>query len=321
VASAGADGKRHVVCGGIFCVYPKGNNGSRTCAGQARSYVEPMRRLLIRPHAIGDCLVTFPAMEALALPGTDVWISTPVVPLVGFARARCSTAAGMELLSHPCMWSLAGFPEALSPYDEIISWFGEYSEIWVDMLAGNGRRVHLLPTLPEEPGELHAVDYHNRNVEQLGVEMAHLPSATPSLRTVSWNGSGSFAAIQPFASHHLKEWPFESYLGLEQILSKKLPVRWIVEPSRRFPSPPQGQVLHLSNLLEVANVISQAALFVGNDSGVSHLAAAVGAPAVVIFMRGNPAIWRARGKAPVLTPEPKLNDVADACFSLLPAVR
>ena len=41
-----------------------------------------MRRLLIRPGAIGDCILSFPAMEYLKADYTELWISSAAVPLV-----------------------------------------------------------------------------------------------------------------------------------------------------------------------------------------------------------------------------------------------
>jgi ADP-heptose:LPS heptosyltransferase len=45
-------------------------------------------------------------------------------------------------------------------------------------------------------------------------------------------------------------------------------------------------------LLDLAAVLSRAALYVGNDSGVSHLAGAVGAPGVVLYGPTDPRRWR-----------------------------
>ena len=54
-------------------------------------------------------------------------------------------------------------------------------------------------------------------------------------------------------------------------------------------------VLKDLDLPTVAAIARLASAFVGNDSGVSHLAAAVGAPGVVIFGPTDPARWRPLG--------------------------
>jgi ADP-heptose:LPS heptosyltransferase len=47
-----------------------------------------------------------------------------------------------------------------------------------------------------------------------------------------------------------------------------------------------------STLPEVLGILAEAALFVGNDSGISHLAAAAGPPAVVVFGPTDPEATR-----------------------------
>lgn len=44
-------------------------------------------------------------------------------------------------------------------------------------------------------------------------------------------------------------------------------------------------------LAEIKNLLATASLFIGNDSGPAHMAAAFGVPSVVIFGSSNPAIW------------------------------
>jgi heptosyltransferase-3 len=59
--------------------------------------------------------------------------------------------------------------------------------------------------------------------------------------------------------------------------------------------------------LELAEVGALARLargFVGNDSGVSHLAAAAGAPGLAIFGPTDPARWRPLGRTRVIRREP-----------------
>src|SRR5436305_14282645 len=58
-----------------------------------------MRRLIIRPGAIGDCIVSFPALESLRTEHTEAWVSSPVAPLVQFADRVCPiSSTGLDLL-------------------------------------------------------------------------------------------------------------------------------------------------------------------------------------------------------------------------------
>ena len=51
------------------------------------------------------------------------------------------------------------------------------------------------------------------------------------------------------------------------------------------------RTLHGASLSEIKSLLAGAALFVGNDSGPAHMAAAFGLPSVVIFPASDPAIW------------------------------
>jgi len=52
------------------------------------------------------------------------------------------------------------------------------------------------------------------------------------------------------------------------------------------------------SLPEVTALAARSQLFVGNDSGIAHIASAVGTPAVVIFGSSNIAHWRPWNSAP-----------------------
>jgi ADP-heptose:LPS heptosyltransferase len=51
------------------------------------------------------------------------------------------------------------------------------------------------------------------------------------------------------------------------------------------------------DLQVVAHVLSRAAVYVGNDSGISHLASAAGAPTVALFGPTDPGNWAPRGRS------------------------
>jgi ADP-heptose:LPS heptosyltransferase len=50
------------------------------------------------------------------------------------------------------------------------------------------------------------------------------------------------------------------------------------------------------SLVETAALLERCTLFVGNDSGLSHLAAALGIPTVAVFGPTDPSVWAPRGR-------------------------
>jgi ADP-heptose:LPS heptosyltransferase len=89
----------------------------------------------------------------------------------------------------------------------------------------------------------------------------------------------------------------------------------------------RGTAPHIIDSLELpglAALLAEAALYLGHDSGVSHLAAAAGAPCVVVFGPTDPAVWRPRGSRvtvlggavptsedPIFAAEPRWPEVAE----------
>ena len=73
----------------------------------------------------------------------------------------------------------------------------------------------------------------------------------------------------------------------------------------------QFQVFRNAPLAEVKNLMSGAALFIGNDSGPAHIAAAFGVPVVVLFGPSDPVTWAPwRTEARVLTSRGGIGEIA-----------
>ncbi|MEW6377805.1 MAG: glycosyltransferase family 9 protein, partial [Thermodesulfobacteriota bacterium] len=50
------------------------------------------------------------------------------------------------------------------------------------------------------------------------------------------------------------------------------------------------------SLLQIASVMEGCQLFIGNDSGISHMAAALGLHTIAIFGPTDPTVWSPRGE-------------------------
>ena len=81
-----------------------------------------------------------------------------------------------------------------------------------------------------------------------------------------------------------------------------MPVRWCAGENEEL-----AEAVRIDNLYDLGCWLAQARVYIGNDSGISHLAAAVGTPTIVLFGPTNPAVWAPRGShvlAPMETVEP-----------------
>ena len=80
-------------------------------------------------------------------------------------------------------------------------------------------------------------------------------------------------------------------------------VRWCAGPEEQLEN-----AVRIDNLYELARWLQTARLYIGNDSGITHLAAAVGIPVVAIFGPTDPAVWGPRGDR-VRTLHGKLDEI------------
>ena len=123
--------------------------------------------------------------------------------------------------------------------------------------------------------------------------------ALPLLETTVRDAITSGATlIHPGSGSRGKNWPMERFaeLGrrLEALGHRVAWVRGPAEPDLPAEIPPE-QVIDQPSLRALAATLAQSRVFIGNDSGVSHLAGAVGAPTLVLFGPTSASVWRPDG--------------------------
>ena len=86
----------------------------------------------------------------------------------------------------------------------------------------------------------------------------------------------------------------------------------------RGPEETLDHAYYLDNLYELGTWLASAKVYIGNDSGVSHLAAAVGTPVIAMFGPTDPAIWAPRGeRVTVFSLDSTIDEVYDTAAKLL----
>jgi ADP-heptose:LPS heptosyltransferase len=246
-----------------------------------------MRRLLIRPGAIGDFIVSLPALEGLKTDYLEVWAARPNVPLARFAdRARPIGSTGLDLMG--IADPPPGLIEDLHAFDSIVSWYGANRPEFRKLVEALGLPFTFLTALPPGGGGVHATDFYLEQVRG----MADNPSdGIPRIRIPQGVTRQNFAVIHPFSGSPGKNWPIEKFRTLARRLERVMPVRWCAGPEDL---PLEGAV-RIDDLYELACWLAGARLYAGNDSGITHLAAAAGAPVLALFGPTDPAVWAPRG--------------------------
>jgi ADP-heptose:LPS heptosyltransferase len=117
----------------------------------------------------------------------------------------------------------------------------------------------------------------------------------------------SFAVMAPSAAFESKRWPTSGFAAVVDHLKEKyeLPTVLIAGPGHeRIVSAVQEQaesptiIMTGLDLKEIKALISLSSLYIGNDSGPMHIAAAFDRPTVVLFGSSNPSVWRPWTSAP-----------------------
>ena len=98
-----------------------------------------------------------------------------------------------------------------------------------------------------------------------------------------------YAVLHPMASALEKTWPAAHFLELAEALEIE-PV-FIAGPGESLEPFEKFRCVAGASLQGLKTLLSRASLFIGNDSGPAHMAAAFGVPAVVLFGPSDPGIW------------------------------
>jgi lipopolysaccharide heptosyltransferase II len=139
---------------------------------------------------------------------------------------------------------------------------------------------------------------------QLGVSPEAAEAVNQRLATAGLTDR-KIALVHPAAAFATKQWPVENFARVvEYVAERGLAPVAIAAPHERavLENLIAASSVHIEtfdlSLPEVTALAARSQLFAGNDSGIAHIAAAVGTPSVVVFGSSNVAHWRPWNSAP-----------------------
>lgn len=215
---------------------------------------------------------------------------------------------------------------AFDGYEQIVSFLGTdhpnfEQNLLLTVHCSHSAEITMLPLAPPTGGsELLSHFYIRCYAQQYGVEMPTVELTVPwlapttedllagrdRLEQVGVNLDASVAILHPGSGGRHKCWHPENFLNLANALGSRgrQPV-FLFGPAEqeRFALPLQEQfrqaapVLSNLNLTQTLQILTQADLFIGNDSGISHLAGALGKKTIAIFGPTDSALYRPLGPA------------------------
>jgi len=270
-----------------------------------------MRTLVIHIGGIGDFLLTCPTLALLGRDGPVELLGQP-------GRLALAVAGGLAEAAHDAdRWDfqtlfaepserLRGF---LSRFDRCVAWIRDEGNLADTIRSCGVRDVRVFPGLPPRDWPEHASRYY---VQSLGLE-----EASPLRLAFEPSDTARDVAVHPGSGGGHKNWPWERFETLADELDKQgRAVTWCLGPAEdEFAEPASGVVLRTESLVDLAHELAGARLFVGNDSGITHLAAAVGCPTLALFGPTDPHVWAALGDHVTAlrgTPWPAVDEVLRA---------
>jgi heptosyltransferase III len=263
-----------------------------------------MAALVCHGGALGDFITTLPAIRVWRRQhpgGRLVLLGRPAHAALCpglFDEAWDAQAARFASLFGGA--PAAGLADAFGRFDHALV-FSPVSSPFSAALSALG--VHAVvrqdPFPPPAPGgqPVHIVDWHLslfppgevRSEERIPrVDVPPAPDGEVAPGTV---------AVAPGSGSPSKNWPLPSWAALSACLAARgTPVAWIAGPAEQGMQVPGGLAGWKGlPLPALAGRLARAALYIGNDSGVSHLAAAVGCRSLVLFGPTDPGVWAPRG--------------------------
>ncbi len=272
------------------------------------------RTLMAHSGGIGDFLLTCPALAHLAAEGPVELLGRPDRLALAVAGGLAERAVHFDAVDFDSLFTTPSkrLRAHLARFARAVVWMRDTGEIAHALQECGVPDVRVFPGLPPEQWERHASEYY---LEQLGY-----PPSPPFRLFVAPSDETHDVVLHPGSGGKRKNWPLEKFQDLGRaLMDAGRHVAWCTGPAEEEALPPFGvELLRSDSLVELAHILASAHAYVGNDSGVTHLAAAVGCRTFALFGPTNPAIWAPHGRhVTVLTgaPWPSVKQAVHAVLS------
>jgi heptosyltransferase III len=268
--------------------------------------------LVVRGGAIGDFILTLPAISALRATFPDTHLEVLGYPNVAeLAKAGGLIDAFRSIEAGPLSRFFArnakldpAWSEYFESFNLIISYLYDPDEIFRTNVGRTTKAQFIQGQhRPDENAKVHATSVFLKPLEQLAIfDPDPIPRVTvPNGETFLLPGT-KWIAVHPGSGSERKNWPAAHWSKL---------LKWIETSTDRnillIGGEAEGErVENLARILDanrfrraerlplahLAALLSQCELFIGHDSGISHLAAAVGCRALILWGPSSRAIWQ-----------------------------
>jgi lipopolysaccharide heptosyltransferase III len=261
------------------------------------------RIAVIRLRSLGDCVLTTPALALLKAHRPDLGIGVVVEDRF---RAVFEGSPDVDEILPPAASAVAKWRPRM-----VLNFHGGSRSMWLtaasraEITAGFAHHAYsflynaripraqeiLSPEILGGARRVHTAEHIASAMFWMGVPQAEIPRAR--LHAGPARSADAYALFHPFASTPEKTWPAERFLAVAQHLRDKagLEAVFLAGPADDPGAFARFSVCRNVPLAHVKSVVAGAQLFIGNDSGPAHMAAAFGVPSVVLFGPSDPVTW------------------------------
>jgi heptosyltransferase-2 len=270
--------------------------------------------LVIRGGAIGDFILTLPAIAALRRQFPNAHLEVlgyPHIAQLAMAGGLVNRVQSIEARA------LAGFfarngelaeelVDYFSEFDLILSYLYDPDHIFqTNVGLCTGAQFIVGPHRADEQRRVHAAQAYLQPLERLAIFDADpIPrlSVAPSPAPAARSSPAATLALHPGSGSDRKNWPEAQWAELLQHLLNFTGYNLLIiggeaegERLQRLAAalpPMRSRVAQSLPLAELARLLATCQAFIGHDSGISHLAAAVGLPGLVLWADTAEEVWR-----------------------------
>jgi heptosyltransferase III len=253
------------------------------------------RAAVIRLRSLGDCVLTTPAIEILKRARPDLRLAVAVEDRF---RDIFTGNPDIDEILPPRLGALRAWRPELC-----LNFHGGTRSAWMTGLsgaryrAGFGHYRHQAAYNVRIPRaqEILEVERTVHTAEHLASAMFYLGAPRheiPRAKLIAVAARSDVAAIHAVAATPAKTWRADGFLVVaEELVRAGMEPVFLGGPADDLAPFRAYRSLSGAPLAQVKTLLAGASVFVGNDSGPAHMAAAFGVPSVVIFGSSNPAIW------------------------------
>jgi heptosyltransferase-3 len=256
--------------------------------------------LICHRGALGDFILTWPAVHCLRKILPDYLfkgIGRPEYMRLAIHLGLLDSFINMDSSKLLDLFNGKAIPSEIGHPGGAILWLSSGQDV-VNLLKKHAS-LPVVSIAPFPAKRMHVAVYHYQSIQ------AHFPVNIPKNVSDCFpprTHKGHYALIHPGSGSHAKNYSPQFYLALADELQhlgyKK--TGFIAGPAEKTTIKHEdftGRWVEWPEDVErLANLLADASLYIGNDSGASHLAGILGVPTIVFYKTTDPEVWGVLGK-------------------------